>query len=177
MINNIGSYLLASSYSATYPLLNTASSVCTINGQSVPCGSGIPSGILAFLGAYMFVSFLIGILMLISYWIVYKKAGRPGWAAIIPIYNIVILLEIVGKPVWWIFLLFIPIVNIIFAIKIAHNLSKSFGQDVGFTIGLIFLPFIFYPLLAFGKYSYIRTTPIEAPAVTITPQAPTSTTV
>jgi hypothetical protein len=100
---------------------------------------------------------LIGVLMLISYWKIYTKAGRPGWASIVPIYNIVVLLEIVGKPVWWILLLFIPIVNIIFGIKIAHQLSKAFGQDVGYTLGLIFLPFIFYPLLAFGKYSYQKT--------------------
>jgi len=95
------------------------------------------------------------VLLIVSFWKIFQKAGKPGWASIIPIYNIIVQLEIVGKPWWWIFLLFIPVVNIVIGIIIVHNLSKSFGQGVGFTLGLLFLGVIFYPILAFGDYKYV----------------------
>lgn len=81
-------------------------------------------------------------------WKIYEKAGKPGWAAIIPIYNVIVMLEIVGKPVWWIILLLIPGVNIVILIILLHGLSKSFGQGTGFTLGLLFLGFIFIPMMA-----------------------------
>ncbi len=95
------------------------------------------------------------ILMIVAGWKVYVKAGKPGWAYIIPFYNIIVLLEIVGKPWWWLLLMiFLPFINIIFAIWATNLLAKSFGQGVGFTLGLIFLPFIFYPILGFGGAKY-----------------------
>ena len=97
----------------------------------------------------------IVVLMLVAQWKIYEKAGKPGWAALIPIYNMVVLLEIVGKPIWWIILFFVPLVNIVIAIIVVHELSKSFGKDVGFTIGLILVGVIFYPILGFGKDQYI----------------------
>ena len=106
--------------------------------------------------AWLIVLYLaIVVLMIASIWKVFTKAGKPGWAAIIPIYNIVVLLEIVGKPIWWIILMLIPFVNIIIQIIVTHQLSKSFGKDVGFTIGLIFLGFIFFPILGFGSAKYV----------------------
>lgn len=90
-----------------------------------------------------------------SQWKIFKKAGKAGWASIVPIYNIVVLLEIVKKPTWWLIMLLIPYVNIIFYIWVANLLSKRFNKDEGFTIGLIFLPFIFYPLLGMSKAEYI----------------------
>ncbi len=95
------------------------------------------------------------ILMIASIWTIFSKAGKPGWAAIIPIYNIIVLLEIVGKPWWWLLLLLIPIVNIILLIIVYHRLSLSFGHEVGFTLGLIFLGIIFFPILAFGSSKYV----------------------
>ena len=62
------------------------------------------------------VAILVGVVMIAAMWKVFTKAGKPGWASIIPIYNMVVLLDIAGKPVWWIILFFIPIVNLIFAI-------------------------------------------------------------
>jgi hypothetical protein len=100
------------------------------------------------------IELIVAIFLIICYWKIFTKAGKPGWAAIIPIYNIIVLLEIVGKPWWWILLLLIPFVNIIFAIWIINLLSKSFGQGVGFTIGLIILSIIFIPILAFGGAEY-----------------------
>lgn len=105
------------------------------------------------------------VFLIITRWKIYTKAGKPGWACIIPIYNIIVMLEIVGKPWWWIFMFLLPIVNIVFAIWMINLLSKSFGQSEGFTVGLILLPVIFYPILAFGSYTY------QGPAGDYRPQA------
>jgi hypothetical protein len=95
------------------------------------------------------------VLIIAAQWKVYAKAGKPGWACIVPIYNIIVLLEIVGKPWWWIFLLLIPIVNIVILIWVTNLLSKSFGHSEGFTVGLILLGIVFYPILGFGDSKYV----------------------
>jgi hypothetical protein len=95
------------------------------------------------------------VLMIASGWKIYEKAGQPGWAAIVPIYNIVVLCKIIGKPTWWTVLVFIPIVNYVILIMMMHGLSKSFGKGAGYTVGLIFLGIIFYPMLAFGDAQYV----------------------
>ncbi len=107
-----------------------------------------------FLGGVGLFYLLIIVIYIAGMWRIFEKAGKPGWAAIIPIYNFIVLLEIVGKPWWWILLLLIPIVNIVIGIMVANLLAKSFGQGVGFTLGLLFLGFIFYPMLGFGNYEY-----------------------
>ena len=94
------------------------------------------------------------ILWIAGLWKVFEKAGEPGWAAIIPIYNLVVLLKIAGKPVWWIILFLIPVVNFIIAILVAIEIAKRFGKGAGFGIGLALLPFIFYPVLGFGDARY-----------------------
>lgn len=96
----------------------------------------------------------IVVLCIASGWVVFTKAGKPGWAAIIPIYNVIVLLEIVGKPIWWVILYFIPLVNIIIAILVCLELARVFGKSAGFAIGLLLLPFIFFPILAFGDAKY-----------------------
>ena len=84
----------------------------------------------------------------------FEKAGHPGWASIIPFYNIYILTQIADKPEWWIVLCFIPLVNIIVLIMIWHAVSLNFGKDTGFTVGLVLLGFIFVPILGFGDAVY-----------------------
>lgn len=96
----------------------------------------------------------LAIFVIASKWKVYEKAGQAGWAVLIPFYNFYILLKIVGKPEWWLLLLFVPLVNIVIGIYVIHLLSKSFGQGIGYTLGLIFLSFIFYPILGFGDAKY-----------------------
>ncbi|HVI47430.1 MAG TPA: DUF5684 domain-containing protein [Chitinophaga sp.] len=103
--------------------------------------------------ALPFVLFCLGlaVFVIICHWKIYTKAGQAGWASLIPIYNIYILLKIVGKPWWWLLLFCIPLVNIIFAIWATNLLSKSFGKDIGFTLGLLFLSPIFYAIMAFDR--------------------------
>ena len=87
-------------------------------------------------------------------WIVFTKAGQPGWAAIVPIYNAYIMIKIAGKPGWWLILLFIPIVNIIIVLLVSLGIAQNFGKGSGFGVGLWLLPIIFYPILAFGSAQY-----------------------
>lgn len=94
------------------------------------------------------------VFMLVTMWKVYVKAGKPGWASLIPFYNILVMLEIVGKPWWYLLLMFIPIVNIVISIMVTLDTAKVFAKGSGFGVGLIFLPFIFYPILAFGDAKY-----------------------
>ena len=97
----------------------------------------------------------IAVFYLATMWIIFTKAGRPGWAAIIPIYSTIVLLQITGHSGWTILLFLIPFVNIIFGLFVLNDLSKVFGHGIGFTLGLIFLSFIFYPILAFGGSKYV----------------------
>ena len=97
---------------------------------------------------------IIIVIEIAAMWKVFQKAGQPGWAAIIPIYNVIVLLQIAGKPIWWILLYFIPLVGLIIAIIVIHNISVNFGKGVSFTLGLIFLSPIFFPILAWGDAQY-----------------------
>jgi len=116
-------------------------------------------GALLGLGVFLIIFFFaLVIILIVSYWKIFTKAGKPGWAALIPIYNTVVLAEIAGQP-WWYGLMpllaFIPyvggIVVLIFMILIEYKLALAFGKDTAFVVGLILLPFIFFPILAFSK--------------------------
>ena len=94
-------------------------------------------------------------LFIIAGWRVFTKAGKPGWATIIPFYNVVVWCQIAGKPGWWLILFLIPIVNIIFAIIVSVNVAKNFGKSGAFGFFLLFLLyFIGLFILAFGKAEY-----------------------
>jgi hypothetical protein len=97
---------------------------------------------------------VIALFQIIAQWKVFTKAGQPGWACIIPIYNIYIMTKIAGKPGIWVLWMIIPLVNIVFIIWLYNMISKSFGHDEGFTVGLILLGVIFWPILGFGSSKY-----------------------
>lgn len=97
---------------------------------------------------------VVGLFMIICQWKIIEKAGKPGWAAIIPIYNIIVMFQIAGKPEWWIILLIVPLVNVAIGIMTIIALAEKFGQGAGFGVGMILLPIIFYPILAFGDAKY-----------------------
>ena len=102
----------------------------------------------------MIFGLLIALLLIVAMWKVFTKAGQPGWASIIPIYNLYIWCKIVGRPWWWILLMLIPFVNFIICIILCIDLAKSFGKGVGFGIGLALLGIIFFPILGFGSAQY-----------------------
>ena len=114
--------------------------------------TGVMAGIMGALA--LFYAFII-LVFVVSLWRIFSKAGRPGWAAIIPIYNLYVLVKVCGRPGWWPLLLFIPLVNLIFAVILALDLAKAFGQHWAFGIGLLLLGIIFYPILAFGDFKYV----------------------
>jgi ABC-type sulfate transport system permease subunit len=120
--------------------------------QEMDRGGG---GIIAALGmVFTLIWLAVAVLMIASMWKIFTKAGEPGWAAIIPIYNAIVLLKIAGKPVWWIILLIIPLVGLVIGIMVAIALAQNFGKGAGFGVGLVLLPFIFGPMLGFGSAEY-----------------------
>jgi hypothetical protein len=125
-------------------------------------GAAIGGGLAIFGGLFMLFWLALLVIFIASAWKVFAKAGQPGWAVIIPIYNIIVLLQIVGRPLWWLLLMFIPLVNLVIAILIYIDLAKSFGQSTGFAIGLLLLAPIFWPILGFGSARYIG--PAAAPS-------------
>lgn len=127
-----------------------------------------------FAGCWSFVSFLIVVLIFVAMWKVFTKAGKPGWAAIVPIYNVIVLLEIVGRPLWWIVLYLIPFVNFVVSIIVSIDVAKAFGKDPAFGIGLAFLPPIFYPILGFGSARYVGPVAATTSTYTYPPQPPTT---
>ena len=90
----------------------------------------------------------------IPFWVIFTKAGMPGWPALIPIYSTFVLLKVVGRPGWWLLLFLIPFLALVIYIILMNDLSKSFGHGVGFTLGLVFLSLIFFYVLAFGSSTY-----------------------
>lgn len=113
-------------------------------------GNGGGMGVVGTLFSLALFAFAI-----IVQWKLFVKAGKPGWASLVPIYNILVLLEIVGKPWWYLLLLFIPVVDIVILIMVMIDLAKVFGKDGGFAVGLIFLSIIFMAILAFGDAKYL----------------------
>jgi len=100
------------------------------------------------------VSLVVGVLVIAGMWTMFAKAGRPGWAAIIPIYNTYVLTKVAGRPGWWLILYFIPLINVIFALIILYDLSKAFGHGFWTWLGLWLLPFIFFPVVGLGSSRY-----------------------
>jgi hypothetical protein len=103
----------------------------------------------------------VPLLLIISLWIIVNKAGRPGVSQIIPIWNFIELVRISGRPLWWVVLiLLIPIVDLVLFIIVWVDICKAFGKSGAYVLGIIFLPFIFLPILAFEKNTYTK--PVEA---------------
>ncbi len=102
----------------------------------------------------MYVWLILAIFYIVVYWKLFLKAGQPGWGILIPIYNAYLMLKIAKRPGWWLILLFIPVVDVVIGIIVIFDIAKNFGKSVGFGFGLLFLGFIFFPILAFGKAKY-----------------------
>jgi hypothetical protein len=126
-----------------------ALSITTILAQS---SSNTGGGLAGILMALIYIAILV--VVIAGLWKTFVKGGQPGWAAIVPIYNIYCLCKIVGRPGWWTILFFIPFVSIVFAIIVSIDLAKSFGKSIAFAIGLILLSPVFFCILGFGSAQY-----------------------
>lgn len=117
------------------------------SGVANPAAAGMGIGMTIFL-------LVVAVFYIFVLWKVFEKAGEPGWAAIIPIYNLYVLCKIGGKPGWWVILFLVPVVNFIISALVSIGVAERFGKSTAFGIGLWLLGFIFYPLLAFSDARY-----------------------
>lgn len=113
-----------------------------------PAGMGLGAG-------FWIITLAIAVLMIVALWKIYAKAGQPGWAAIVPIYNYVVMFRVI-KMEWWhlLIMLFVPFAAFVYSILIPIKLAKAFGKDTGFAVLTLFFPFVCYPILAFGPATY-----------------------
>jgi Family of unknown function (DUF5684) len=100
------------------------------------------------------IGLIITIIFIVAQWVIFTKAEKPGWASIIPIYNIYVLHQIIGRPAWWLLLYFAPPIAPFVALLSLFELGRAFGKSDGFNIGLALLGFIFIPILAFDNSRY-----------------------
>lgn len=166
----------------------------TVTTTVDPATSGAVAVFMGMMGVFWLFFMALLVVLIIAQWKIFTKAGKPGWASIVPVYNFIILLQIVNRPVWWIAFLvagMIPFVNflalpVMFVVSIilAIDLAKAFGKSTGFGVFMAFFPYIGYPMLAFGSAEYQGSTVVApvaaapvAPAPPVTPVAPTEPTV
>jgi hypothetical protein len=121
------------------------------------------AAMMAFIMILCIISLVIALIALISMWLIFEKANQPGWAAIIPIYNTIVQLGVIGRKWPRIFVYLIPLYNIYALIVDTNRLSKSFGYSSMFTVGLIFFPYIFLSILGFGKAKYVGPNGVATP--------------
>ena len=108
------------------------------------------------------ITLAILVAIIAGFWKVFTKAGKPGWAAIVPIYNLIVLLEIAGKPLWWVVLFFIPFVNLVAVVLVGIAVAEKFGKGTGFGVGLGLLGFVFFPILGFSDATYQGQPPVQS---------------
>jgi hypothetical protein len=142
------------------PLLAQAS------GNNEAAALGVLLALIAGFGMILLAGYVV---CLIGMWKVFTKAGQPGWAVLIPIYNVIVLLRVAGLPWYWVFAVFLPIIPVlgvlaymVLAVMCLHRISTRFGQGVGFTIGLTLLSPIFFLILGFGSSKYVGEQPAQA---------------
>lgn len=112
-------------------------------------GAGIGMGL-------MLVYLAIAVIAIVALWKTFVKAGQPGWGAIIPIYNIYLILKIAGRPGWWLLLYLIPIVSLVVHIVVSIDVAKGFGKSTTFgVVGLWLFSLIGFLMLGFGDAKYV----------------------
>src|SRR5262245_49602939 len=119
--------------------------------DSSTSGATIAVFVLIFIAVYLLFAF--------AFLGVFRKSGKPAWAAFVPIANEWFIFETAGRPGWWVLLGFIPfcggLILFVLWIIVSIDLAKSFGKGGGFAVGLIFLPFIFLYILGYGSAQYL----------------------
>ena len=144
-------------------------SLASLLAQASGNEEAVAAGIAAFFAAFLLVFVIIGLVTLIGMWKVFAKAGQPGWAVLVPIYNIIVLLRVAGLPWYWVFAPFVAIIPIlgwiaylVWIVWVHHRISTRFGQGAGFTIGLTLLGPIFWLILGFGSAKHVGEQPAQA---------------
>jgi hypothetical protein len=144
-------------------------SIASLLAQASGNEEAVAAGIAAFIAAFAFVFIAIAVVVTIGMWKAFAKAGQPGWAVLVPIYNIIVLLRVAGLPWYWVFAPFVAIIPIlgwiayiVWIVWIHHRISTRFGQGVGFTIGLTLLGPMFWLILGFGSSKYVAEQPAQA---------------
>lgn len=132
--------------------MDTANEVITLstNGSATLDPAEV-AALTAVLATMWIVLAVLVVISVISMWKLFTKAGKPGWAAIVPIYNNIVVLEIVGRPIWWIFLYFVPIANVVAQVIVTLDVARAYGRDLTFGVLMLFFPVPMYPILAFSK--------------------------
>lgn len=125
------------------------------------------AGILAGFGVMMFAFiFIVSIFFVVTYWKIFTKAGQPGWAAIVPIYNLYVMMVIVSRMgIVWFVLCFVPIVWFVPPLVLPFKMAEAFGKSAGFGVGLLLLPVVFLPMLAFGSATWVGAAPADGNVV------------
>lgn len=126
-----------------------------MNNYSYGYDAGTSAALAGFSAAYTIVMLIIAVIMIVAMWKLFSKAGEPGWAAIIPLYNSYVLFKIAMGNGWLFLLSLVPVVNFVIGIMLYFKLAKAFGKGVGFGFGLLFLNPIFLLILAFGSAEYV----------------------
>ena len=134
--------------------MDTSYYVDTYYGYNA-ANSSIVGGMFVFMVIMWIISIIIGVIGIVSLWKIFKKAGKPGWTALIPFYNYYVMCEIAEKQWWHVLLLFVPIAQIYSLFVVYDGVSKKFGKSTGFSVGMLFLPYIFLPILAFSDAQMI----------------------
>jgi hypothetical protein len=104
--------------------------------------------------AKIVIGIAVAVVAIIGSWKVYEKAGRPGWACLVPFYNLFLWVKMAGRPGWWMILFFLPLVNLVIGVIVSLDIARKFRKGVGFGIGIAFLPFVFIPILGLGDAAY-----------------------
>lgn len=128
-----------STYSTTYTTTTTSADPAALGA------------VMAIMGIFWLVTIAVSIIQIVALWKLFTKAGKPGWAAIVPFYNVLVMCEIAGRPAWWLAMMFIPIANIIFGIMLTIDFVKSYGKDMTFAVLTVLFSFIMLPIMAFDK--------------------------
>ncbi len=111
--------------------------------------------VMAFAFGAIWIIVLLCVVMVASMWAVFKKAGKPGWGALVPIYGQMCLGEMAGLSSLIGLLVFIPYIGFVFGMWITWRIGERFGCGPLFRVGLIFLPLLCWPILAFGSARYV----------------------
>jgi len=100
------------------------------------------------------VSFAFAAFYIFCYWRLFQKADQPGWFALIPLFNMLVVLKLIGRPWWWLLLMLIPPINVLVSVLMVFDVARVFGKRTGFAFGLLFFSGVFLPLLALGDAEY-----------------------